>query len=88
MKYQLKEVKVIKTVNQIDCMITLLQSVKEELKFAEKYKRMENQEIDRFEFKRFPSGTFMRESLKAVSRLARRTADQIVLTPYCKEIEI
>lgn len=76
-----------KVEQQIDCMITLLKTAKEELHYAENYKAMMNQEIEEFDVKRFPSGTLIRENLKTVSRLARMTSDMVTLTPYCNIIE-
>ena len=36
---------------------------------------------------KYPSGTYMRENLKTVSRMARKTADNIVLTNYYDKLE-
>lgn len=71
----------------IDCMITLLQIAKEEIRYANKYNAMMKQEVDEFDVKRFPSGTLIRENLKTVARLARVTSDKIILTPYCNKVE-
>lgn len=66
---------------RIDCMITILKMVKEEVDYAELYQK------DGMNYNgRFPSGTVIRESLKMVSRMANIIAKDVTLTPYCNEI--
>lgn len=66
---------------RIDCMITTLKMVKEEVDYAELYQKDETNYNGRF-----PSGTVIRESLKMVSRMANIIAKDVTLTPYCNEI--
>ena len=77
-----------KSLKQIEAMITLLEEVKDEIALYNKFK--ENYDLGKapWEYKgRYPNGAYMRENLKTVSRMARKTADNIVLTNYCKKLE-
>ena len=77
-----------KSVKQIEAMITLLEEVKDEIELYNKFK--ENGDIDKHSWEyegRFPSGTYMRENLKTVARMARKTADNIILTNYYNKLE-
>ena len=77
-----------KTLKQIEAMITLLEEVKDEIALYNKFKESGNFNKPSWEYKgRYPNGAYMRENLKTVSRMARKTADNIVLTNYCKELE-
>ena len=77
-----------KSLKQIEAMITLLEEVKDEIALYNKFK--ENGDLNKpsWEYEgRYPSGTYMRENLKTVSRMARKTADNIVLTNYYDKLE-
>ena len=77
-----------KSLKQIEAMITLLEEVKDEITLYNKFKESGNLNKPSWEYEgRYPSGTYMRENLKTVSRMARKTADNIVLTNYCDKLE-
>ena len=77
-----------KSLKQIEAMITLLEEVKDEIALYNKFKESGNLNKPSWEYEgRCPSGTYMRENLKTVSRMARKTADNIVLTNYYNKLE-
>ena len=77
-----------KSLKQIEAMITLLEEVKDEIELYNKFKENGNLNKPSWEYEgRYPNGAYMRENLKTVSRMARKTADNIVLTNYCKKLE-
>ena len=77
-----------KSLKQIEAMITLLEEVRDEITLYNKFKENGNLNKPSWEYKgRYPNGAYMRENLKTVSRMARKTADNIVLTNYCKKLE-
>ena len=77
-----------KSLKQIEAMITLLEEVRDEIALYNKFKENGNLNKPSWEYEgRYPNGAYMRENLKTVSRMARKTADNIVLTNYCKKLE-
>lgn len=72
------------TVEQIDYMIQSLQLAKDEIKYAEEYKKGQDTCMDAWDYerKRVPNGTIIRESLKMVGRLANIAANNVCLSPY------
>ena len=77
-----------KTLKQIEAMITLLEEVKDEITLYNKFKENGNFNKPSWEYKgRYPNGAYMRENLKTVSRMARKTADNIILTNYYDKLE-
>ena len=77
-----------KSLKQIEAMITLLEEVRDEITLYNKFKENGNLNKPSWEYEgKYPSGTYMRENLKTVSRMARKTADNIVLTNYYDKLE-
>ena len=77
-----------KSLKQIEAMITLLEEVRDEITLYNKFKENGNFNKPSWEYKgRYPKGAYMRENLKTVTEMARKTADNIVLTNYCKKLE-
>ena len=81
------------TVEQkIDSMILSLEAAKEEIKYAELYIEKKKRDKDFYKYghpgydERSPNGTFIRESLKNVGRLANIVAKEITLSCYCNEL--
>lgn len=81
------------TVEQkIDSMILSLEAVKEEIKYEELYIQKKKSDKDFYKYGhlgyngRSPNGTFIRESLKNVGRLANITAKEIAFSNYCDEL--
>jgi hypothetical protein len=72
------------TVEQIDYMIQSLKLAKDEIEYAEEYKKEEKTHKNDCEFsrKRVPNGTIIRESLKMVGRMANIAANNVCLSPY------
>ena len=80
--------------DKIKFMITALQISLEELEYAEKYKKAEEEskkkreETGRWDYlfydkyKRTPNGTLVRETLRNVARLAPKVADDVTLSKY------
>ena len=79
-----REVKQMTTVEQIDYMIQSLKLAKDEIEYAEEYKKEEKTHKNDWEFsnKRVPNGTIIRESLKMVGRMANISANNVCLSPY------
>ena len=77
-----------KSLKQIEAMITLLEEVRDEIALYNKFKENGNLNKPSWEYEgRYPNGAYMRENLKTVSRMARKTADNIVLTNYYDKLE-
>jgi hypothetical protein len=78
--------------NQIEYMIMSLQLAKDEIEYAEWYRKAEKTDKDFYLWghkgydSRQPNGTIIRESLKMVGRLANITANKVTLSPYSEEI--
>ena len=72
------------TVEQIDYMIQSLKLAKDEIEYAEEYKKDEATGMDACDYahKRVPNGTIIRESLKMVGRMANIAANNVCLSPY------
>lgn len=78
------------TEQKIDYMIQSLQLAKEEILYAKRYLKKQDDEKDLFYQRghmgygnRTPNGTIIRESLKQVGRMANIVANDVVLSPYC-----
>jgi hypothetical protein len=66
---------------KIDYMIQSLELAKEEITYAKTYSENKNLEQERI-----PNGTVIRESLKMVGRMANMVANEVQLSPYCREV--
>lgn len=77
---------------KIDYMIQSLQLAKEEIEYAKKYTDGESKDSLYYYYghpgygSRIPNGTIIRESLKMVGRMANIVANDVSLTPYCREV--
>ena len=77
---------------KIDYMIQSLQLAKEEIAYAKKYIDEESRDKKYHYYghggynKRFPNGTIIRESLKQIGRMANIVANEVSLSPYCREL--
>ena len=74
-----------KSLKQIEAMITLLEEVRDEINYYNSYKESDGKPY--YKFERTANGTYMRENLKTVSRMAKKTADNIVLSNYEDRLE-
>lgn len=77
---------------KINYMIQSLQLAKEEIEYAELYKKKKKSDENFYEWNGFgtnnrnPNGTLIRESLKMVGRMANIVANEVKLSPYNNEI--
>ena len=80
------------TVEQIDYMIQSLQIAKDEINYAELYKKKQNNDKNFYNYghagyqMRTPNGTVIRESLKMVGRIANIAAKNVTLSSYCDNL--
>lgn len=70
---------------KIDYMIQSLQLAKEEIAYAKTYEKLGIGEKEYVEA-RMPNGTIIRESLKMVGRMANIVANEVSLSPWCREV--
>ena len=81
---------------QIDFMIAALKVAKDEIEYAERYKKLyeadkkkgvDNTWSAKTYSMRNPNGTLIRENLKTVARMGNIVAHKIKLSPYCSDVE-
>ena len=70
---------------KIDYMIQSLQLAKEEIAYTKTYEKLGIGGKEYVEA-RIPNGTIIRESLKMVGRMANIVANEVSLSPYCREL--
>lgn len=77
---------------KIDYMIQSLQLAKDEIEYAKEYLTGRENDNEFFGWghkgygSRNPNGTIIRESLKAVGRMANIVASEVVLSPYSHKL--
>lgn len=77
---------------KIDYMIQSLQLAKEEIAYAKKCVDGESKDKEYYHYghpgyeSRIPNGTVVRESLKMVGRMANIVANEVSLSPWCREV--
>ena len=71
---------------KIDYMIQSLQIAKEEISYAQKWTEKNKIDAEQCWTDRIPNGTIIRESLKMVGRMANIVANNVVLSPYSKDV--
>ena len=77
---------------KIDYMIQSLQLAKEEIEYAKRCTDGESKDDLYYCYThpgyglRLPNGTIIRESLKMVGRMANIVANDVSLSPYCREV--
>lgn len=73
-------------------MIASLQVAKEEIVYAKTYADKQKSDKDFYKYghmgcdNRIPKGAIIRESLKMVGRMANIVANDVTLSPCCKEV--
>lgn len=73
-------------VEKIDYMIQSLQIAKEEISYAQRWAEKYKIDTGHCWTERIPNGTIIRESLKMVGRMANIVANNVVLSPYSKDV--
>ena len=73
-------------VEKIDYMIQSLQIAKEEISYAQRWAEKYKIDTEHCWTERIPNGTIIRESLKMVGRMANIVANNVVLSPYSKDV--
>ena len=73
-------------VEKIDYMIQSLQIAKEEISYAKRWAEKYKIDTEHCWTERIPNGTIIRESLKMVGRMANIVANNVVLSPYSKDV--
>lgn len=77
---------------KIDYMIQSLQVAKEEIAYAKRCVKEESKDKKYYypghsgHENRIPNGTIIRESLRMVGRMANIVANDVSLSPYCREL--
>lgn len=71
---------------KIDYMIQSLQIAKEEISYAQKWTEKYKIDAEQCWTDRIPNGTIIRESLKMVGRMANIVANNVVFSPYSKDV--
>lgn len=77
---------------KIDYMIQSLQLAKEEIAYAKECVEEESKDKEYYypghsgHETRIPNGTIIRESLKMVGRMANIVANEVSLSPWCREV--
>lgn len=71
---------------KIDYMIQSLQIAKEEISYAQKWTEKYKIDAEHCWTERIPNGTIIRESLKMVGRMANIVANNVVFSPYSKDV--
>ena len=82
-------------IEKIDYMILALQLVKDEVDYANEYKKEKEKLGDNFYHygnygynHRSPNGTIVRELLRMIGRIANQVANKCTLSQYCDELFI